>query len=58
MLLIIVVLVLVFGFGGGYWGYNRYQGNWAYGGGFGLGSILLVILVLWLLSQYGGFHLR
>lgn len=50
MLLLIVVLVLVFGLGGGYYGYN--QGGPAWGGGI-LGTVLLIVLILWLL---GGVH--
>ena len=48
MLLIIVVLILIFGFGGGYWG-NRTWGPRG-GTGIGLGSVLLVLLVLYLLG--------
>lgn len=48
MLLLIVVLLLVFGFGGGYYGHTR----WGYrgGAGVGLGTILLVLLVAYLLG--------
>jgi Protein of unknown function (DUF3309) len=50
-ILIIVVLVLLLGGGGGYYGYNRYGGR---GIGGGLGLVLLVLFVVWLL---GGLHL-
>jgi len=48
MLLLIIVLVLVFGLGGGYWGNTQYPG-WG-GPGFGLGTILLILLILYLLG--------
>jgi hypothetical protein len=50
MLILIIVLLLVFG-GGGYYGYGRwgYQG----GAGVGLGTVLLVLLVAYML---GVFH--
>ncbi len=52
MLLLIIILVLLFGGGGGYYGYSR----WGYGGGLGiLGTVLLIVLVLYLL---GGLGLR
>ncbi len=41
VLIILVVLLL----GGGGWGYSR----WGYQGGFGLGGLLLIVLVVWLL---------
>ena len=46
MLLIIVVVVLVFGGFGGYraWGPT--------GGGLSVGSLLLIVLVLWLLGVF------
>jgi len=47
MLLLIIVLVLLFGGGGGYYGYSR----WGTGGGLGiLGTVLLIVLVLYLLG--------
>ena len=48
MLLLIILLVLIFGFGGGYWGNRTYPG-WG-GPGFGLGTILVILLVLYLLG--------
>jgi hypothetical protein len=45
MLLLIIILVLLFGGGGGYYGYSR----WGTGGGIGIfGTVLLLVLVLYL----------
>ena len=47
MLLLIVILILLFGGGGGYYGYSR----WGSRGGFGiLGTVLLIVLILYLLG--------
>jgi hypothetical protein len=47
MLLLLILLVLLFGGGGGYYGYSR----WGYGGGLGIvGTVLLVVLVVYLLG--------
>lgn len=47
MLLLIIVVILLFGGGGGYYGYSR----WGSGGGLGiLGTVLLIVLVLYLLG--------
>jgi hypothetical protein len=47
MLLLILILLLLFGGGGGYYGYSR----WGAGGGMGIfGTVLLVVLVLYLLG--------
>ena len=47
MLLLIIVLVLLFGGGGGYYGYSR----WGTGGGMGiLGTVLLIVAVMYLLG--------
>lgn len=51
MLLLLIVLLLVFGLGGGYYGRNRW-GNRG-GAGIGLGTVLVVLLVAWML---GGLH--
>ena len=53
LLLIVIVLVLIFGGGGGFYYGNRQFGSPVYGGGFGLGTVLLILLVLYLL---GGLH--
>ena len=51
MLLLIIVLVLLFGGGGGYYGYSR----WGAGGGMGIvGTILLIVLLLYL---FGGLRI-
>jgi len=45
MLLLIVLLVLLFGGGGGYYGYSR----WGTGGGLGIvGTVLLIVFVVYL----------
>jgi Protein of unknown function (DUF3309) len=47
MLLLIIVLVLLFGGGGGYYGYSR----WGSRGGMGiLGTVLVIVLVMYLLG--------
>jgi len=47
MLLLIVVLLLLFGGGGGYYGYSR----WGTGGGLGVfGTVLLIVVLLYLLG--------
>ena len=47
MLLLLVLLILLFGGGGGYYGYSR----WGYGGGLGIvGTVLLIVLVVYLLG--------
>jgi len=47
MLLLILLLVLLFGGGGGYYGYSR----WGTGGGLGIfGTVLLVIVVMYLVG--------
>jgi hypothetical protein len=47
MLLLIIVLFLVFGGGGGYYGYSR----WGRGGGLGIfGTVLLIVVILYLLG--------
>jgi len=47
MLILIVILLLVFGGGGGYYGHTRW------GAGLGLGTILSLLLVLYM---FGIFH--
>jgi hypothetical protein len=47
MLLLIILLILVFGGGGGYYGYSR----WGTGGGLGIvGTVLMIVLILYLLG--------
>jgi hypothetical protein len=46
-LLIILILLLLFGGGGGYYAYNSYGGR---GVGSVLGTVLIVVLILWALG--------
>jgi hypothetical protein len=48
MLILLIILVLLFGGGGGYYGHSR----WGPGGGagVGLGTILLIVLIVYLLG--------
>ncbi len=49
MLLLIIILVLLFGGGGGYYGYSR----WGSGGGLGiLGTVLLIVLIMYLVGVF------
>ncbi len=50
MLLIIILLILVFGGGFGYWGHSQY-GGWG-GPGFGLGTVLVILLICYLLGLF------
>jgi hypothetical protein len=52
MIILLIILLLLFAGGGGYYGHQR----WGAGGGagIGLGTILMVVLVVYLL---GGLHL-
>jgi hypothetical protein len=47
--LILIIIILVLLFGGGF-GYRR----WGYGGGIGIGGILLIVLIVYLLFGRGG----
>jgi hypothetical protein len=49
-LLLIIVVVLLFGGGFGYWGHSQWGENNALAGpGIGLGTILVIVLILFLL---------
>jgi hypothetical protein len=50
MILLIIILILVFGGGGGYYGHTR----WGPGGGagIGLGTILVILLIAYLLGLF------
>ena len=48
MLLLIIILILVFGGGGGYYGHSRWGPSG--GAGIGLGTILLVVLLVYALG--------
>jgi hypothetical protein len=51
MLLLIIILLVLFAGGGGYWGYGRWGSRG--GAGIGLGGVLLILLIAYLL---GVFH--
>ena len=51
LLLLIIILFLVFAGGGGYYGYGRWGSRG--GAGIGLGGLLLVLLIAYML---GVFH--
>lgn len=51
MLILIIVLLLIFGGGGGYYGHSRWGASG--GAGIGLGTILIILLIAWML---GVFH--
>ena len=48
MLILIILLLLLLGGGGGYYGHSR----WGYrgGAGIGLGTVLLIVLVVYMLG--------
>ena len=48
MLLLLIILILLFGFGGHFYGDGVYRPY-----GIGLGGILLIVLVVWLLFGSG-----
>jgi hypothetical protein len=51
MLILIIVIVLLFGLGGGYWGHRQYGEGAPYAGpGIGIGAILLILLICYLLG--------
>ena len=52
ILLIFVILILFGGLGGGYYGNSTYPG-WG-GPGFGLGAILIIVVIFYLIR--GGFR--
>ena len=51
MLILIIVLLLLFGLGGGYYGHTRWGSRGSTG--IGLGTVLVIVLVCYLL---GAFH--
>jgi hypothetical protein len=58
--IIILLVILFFVFGGGGWWYGNWSGNpnpHVYGG-FGVGSFLLILLVLYLLGFFPVHHVR
>lgn len=48
MLILLIILILLLGGGGGYYGHSR----WGYrgGAGIGLGTILIIVLLVWMLG--------
>ncbi len=52
MLILIIILILLFGGGGGYYGHSRWGPTG--GAGVGLGTILLILLIVYLV---GGLHM-
>lgn len=50
MLMLIIILLLVFGLGGGYYGHTRWGPSG--GAGIGLGSILLILLIAYMLGLF------
>jgi len=48
MLILIIVLILLFGGGGGYYGHSRWGPSG--GAGIGLGTVLLILLIAWMLG--------
>lgn len=53
--LILIILVILLFCGGGFGYYNRGNPTYGFGGGFGIGGILLVILAFYLLLRHGRF---
>jgi len=47
-MLIVLIVLIIFLFGGGFVAKGPYRG-----GGIGLGTLLLIILILWLLGVFG-----
>jgi hypothetical protein len=50
MLILIIILILVFGAGGGYYGHTRWGPSG--GAGIGLGTILLIFLIAYMLGLF------
>jgi hypothetical protein len=50
MLILIIVLLLVFGVGGGYYGHSRWGPSG--GAGIGVGTILLILLIAYMLGLF------
>jgi hypothetical protein len=48
LLILLIILILLLGGGGGYYGHSR----WGYrgGAGIGLGTILIIVLLVWMLG--------
>jgi hypothetical protein len=50
MLILIIILLLIFGLGGGYYGHTRWGPSG--GAGIGLGTILVILLIAYLLGLF------
>jgi hypothetical protein len=50
MILLLIILLLVLGAGGGYYGNSRW--GYAGGAGVGLGTILLIVLIAYMLGLF------
>jgi hypothetical protein len=50
MLMLIIILLLIFGLGGGYYGHTRWGPRG--GAGIGLGTILLILLIAFMLGLF------
>jgi hypothetical protein len=50
MLILIIILILLFGGGGGYYGHSRWGASG--GAGIGLGTILIILLIAWMLGVF------
>jgi hypothetical protein len=50
MLLLLIILLLIFGTGGGYYGHRRWGPSG--GAGIGLGTILLILLIAYMLGLF------
>ena len=50
LIVILLLLFLIFGWNGGYYGYRRWG---TLGGGLGLGGVLVILFVCWLLFGSG-----
>lgn len=48
MLILLIILLLILGGGGGYYGHSRW--GYAGGAGVGLGTILLILLIAYMLG--------
>ena len=49
-ILIIVLVILLIGGGGGYYGHSRWGPSG--GAGIGLGTVLVILLIAWLLGMF------
>jgi len=56
MLIVIILVILLFGGFGGYHTYRNENFGPVWGGGIGLGTVLLVILILYVLGPLGAIH--